>query len=196
MVIDQQLASIGIEVTNAQMKITTPHPSMTISNEAPTMTVERQDPEFKLDWEQVRAESGLKTPARLSRHVRDTGRKQVMDYIAKTAQDGDYLADVTSPGDRVAQLARQHTQQRNTKQINIASMPSSLPKVDWTPGSLDISWSRHKFTIEVSGNYMPEMLLDPPYSVEVFLRTSPYFKITVEEGPDPFVPGVVVDKNI
>jgi len=43
---------------------------------------------------------------------------------------------------------------------------------------------------------MPQLTVDPKHSVEVFLRTEPYFRVTVEEMVVPGMPGRFVDQAI
>jgi hypothetical protein len=66
-------------------------------------------------------------------------------------------------------------------ETNIGLMPASPPEVTWDKGYMRINWSKHNIIIDYSGEYMPDMTVDPKYSIEVFLRTQPYFRVMVEE---------------
>jgi hypothetical protein len=185
-IIDQQYAQIGVKVTRAQMHISTPQPQMQVNSEMPEMTVETQAPKFKLNWKKVQAESGLKRPIPLTLDIRDKSRQKILENTAKASRDGDFLAKVEQPGDRVVQIARRDSLQQSTKELNLGLMPKSKPEVEWTRGAIRIDWSRPHFDIEWTREYLPEIVIDPPYSVEIYLRREPYFKITVESGEDPF----------
>jgi len=82
------------------------------------------------------------------------------------------------------------------KDVNVGLMPQSSPEVIWDTGHMRINWSKHSVVIDFSGEYMPEMTIDPKYSVEVFLRTEPYFRVMVEEVIDPGAPGRYVDRAV
>ena len=194
--IDQQYATIGINVTPAQMKITTPHPEMTVTSESPEMTVESKRPEFKVNWKKVRSESGLKPPGDFTLSVRDNARGKIMNYVGESVHDGDYLGKVEAPGNRVARQSRTKSLKTAQVDINIESVPKSLPEVEWKPGYIHIKWSDHKFKIDWQGEYMPEILIDPPFSVEIFLRDRPYIKISVEDQLERSYAGRVVDKML
>ena len=193
--IDQQLASIGVEVTPAKIHISTPRPVMHISTELPEMSIERKAATFKINRKKINTESGLKPPDEIAKDISLAGKTAAMDFTNTTARDGEFLSDVTKRGNRIAQLARSKNIEKAVKtEVNIASIPKSTPEVIWDPGYMRINWSNHSVVIEWDGDYMPEMTVDPPYSVEVFLRNKPYFRITVEEGPDPYKAGSHVDR--
>jgi hypothetical protein len=59
-----------------------------------------------------------------------------------------------------------------------------------------INWSKHSVVIDWDGEYMPQFMVDPKHSIEVYLRTEPYFRIMVEEAIDPNRPGRIVDQAI
>lgn len=193
-VIDQQLAEIGLKVTPAQMNISFPRPEMHITQENAKMSVDRQNPTFKINRQNVLNESGLKSPEALASSYASEGQSAVLKATAKASQEGDYLAKVQQPGNRVVQIARQNSRQKSQKDINIGLMPKSSPEIEWTPGSMNINWSGHKLKIEWEGEYLPEMAIDPQYSVEVFLRTKPYFRVSLEEDTFSFGTGQNIDE--
>lgn len=195
--IDQQLAEIGVKVTPAQMHITTPRMEMEITSDDAEFEVESRGPTFKINRKKINEESGLLRPLTLSRDIAGTAKRKAMGGTAESVQDGDHLKKTELPGNRVAQLSKQKTLRSSTpKDVNIGLMPKSSPEIEWDPGYVHINWSGHKIKIEFQGEYMPNMVIDPPYSVEVFLRTPPYFRITVEEAPDPYMAGQVVDERL
>ena len=61
---------------------------------------------------------------------------------------------------------------------------------------MSINWSKHSILIDWDGEYMPQLTIDPKYSIEVFMRTEPYFRISVEEIAMPGMTGRYVDQAI
>lgn len=196
LMIEQQFAAIGIKTTNAQLHISTPRPQMQIETVASEMTIDRKNPSFEVDWEQVRAESGLVQPVRLARQLGSKAYAKGMESIAKSSRDGDHLGSVERGGDRVVDLARQQVMDNPQTDINVGLMPKSSPNVTWDPGYVNISWSRHKLIVEWDTEFMPEFVVDPPYSIEIFLRQQPSIKISLAEGDAPYDPGKVVDISL
>jgi len=197
--IDQQFAEIGVNSVAAKMNISQQHPKMTISTESPEMEIERQNPSFRINRKKINAESGLKGPQALTKDFRDNGRAGALRGSKTAVDDGNFLGDhAKKPGDRVGKLAHAKTMNAiaKRKQMNIGLMPKSQPEVVWDKGSLRINWSKHSVVIDWDGEYMPQVIIDPKSSIEVFLRTEPYFKVMVEEGVDPNMPGRIVDEAI
>jgi hypothetical protein len=194
LIIDQQFAEIGVKITPAQMQITTPHPEMQITREDAQMTVESQMPQFKINRQRINSESGLMNPLDLNRQIAGSSQDTALKGTAKTAEDGNFAVKTQEQGNRIAQIARRRSRQSSQKDLNIGLMPKSSPEIEWDPGHVKINWSGHEIRIDWVGEYMPETVIDPPYSIEVYLRTQPYFRITVEAGADPFQVGQRVDE--
>jgi len=196
--IDQQLAQLGIRSTPAKLNISMPRMKMKITSEAAQMKIERQAPTFKVSRKKVNSESGLKAPIELTQAYRDRGRTGAFRGTQTAVDDGNFLGETRRKGDRVGQLAHNKTMSAILKkqQLNIGLMPKNRPEVIWDSGSMSINWSRHSILIDWDGEYMPQLSVDPKYSIEVFLRTEPYFRVSVEDMVDPGRPGRYVDQAI
>lgn len=169
---------------------------MQVDRTDPEFEVESQRPEFKLNWKKVYAESGLKRPRDLSKAGLSSAVTKAAQGATESVHDGDFLSKVTQPGNRVAQLARQKTIKTQQAEINLSSMPRSQPEVEWTPGAVNINWTRGSLSIDWVGEYMPEVVIDPPFSIEIFLREKPYIKIMVEDGTAPMGAGTIIDQHL
>ena len=196
--IEQQLAEIGIRRTPAQMHIEQQQLRMSIKTEAPQMDIDRKDPSFKVNRKKINSESGLKPPDILSKDIRDRGKVAALRGVKTAVNDGNFLGDARKPGDRVGRLARAKTMSAilKKKEANIGLMPKSSPEVVWDKGYLRINWSKHSIVIDWDGEYMPRVTIDPKSSIEIYLRTEPYFRILVEEAEDHHFPGRLVDKAV
>ena len=198
--IDQQIAEIGVRVTNAQLNITMPRVQMRLINEVPTFEIERRNPSFRINRQQLNASMGLEPPSTFARSMSEVGRQGVMRGIRQAVSDGNFLGDVRRGGDRVGQLARNRAMseiaRRTSGRVNIGLMPNERPEVVWDMGEMSINWSRHSIIIDWDGEFFPEMIVDPKHSVEIFLRTEPYFRVSVEEMQVPGMTGVLVDQAI
>ena len=197
--IDQQLAEVGVRTTPAKMHITVPRMSMNITTENPQMEIDRQAPTFKINRKRINSESGLKSPSEISTAYRDAGRAGAQKGTKTAVEDGNFLGDpAKKPGDRVARLSKNKAMaaMMKRKQSNIGLMPKSRPEVEWERGYMRINWSKHSIVIDWDGEFMPQLTIDPKYSLEIFLRTEPYFRISVEDMIDPNMPGRLVDRAI
>jgi len=197
-VIDQQLAELGIKYTPGKLNIKLPRMKMRITNEPAQMQIERKAPSFRINRKKINSESGLKAPLELAQAYRDEGRTGALRGVKIAADDGNFLGETRRKGDRVPQLARSKTMSALMKkqQLNIGLMPKNRPEVVWDKGSMSINWSKHSIVIDWDGEFMPQMTIDPKYSVEIFMRTEPYFRVAVEEMDYPGKTGRYVDQAI
>ena len=196
LIIDQQPGAIGIRNTPAKMNISIPKSQISIKNERSQLQIDRKAPSFKVNQKKIRNESGLKDPAELSRIFRNKGRQAALRGARQNTEDGNFLANPKIPGDKsVPRLAKNKAMSRLQKpEINVGLMPQSAPEITWEKGYMRLNWSKHSVVIDWNGEYLPEMTVDPQYSVEVFMRTKPYFRVMVEEALD--TPGRYVDRAI
>ncbi len=181
--IEQQRAVIEIKTTNAAVQISTPRPQMRIigGNQPPQMQMEMQDPEFEVDWQRVRSESGLTPVIAKTKEIAGETQQLMLEYTSEAANDGSYLSQIEMGGNRVAQLAKQKTYAEGQTDINLGLMPQSQPNIQWTPGNISINWENSQLEVEWDGEFLPSVTVEP-HSVEIFLRDRPYIKITVVES--------------
>jgi len=180
--IDQQFAEIGVRSSPARMNISTPRPQMRIKTETPQMQIDRKNASFKVNRRKINNESGLKAPLELAKTFRNKGRQGAHRAVRTNVDDGNFLANHNVPGDKVPKLAaRKAMSALQKKDINIGLMPQTSPEVIWDRGHMRINWSKHSVVIDWDGEYMPTLTVDPKHSVEVFMRTEPFFRVMVEE---------------
>ena len=196
--IDQQLAELGIRNTPAKLNIRYPRMEMRIKTENAKMEIDRKTPSFRISRKKQEGEIGAKTPLEFAKTNRDQGRTGALRGAKTAVDDGNFLGEMRRKGDRVGQLARKKTMSAILKkqQVNIGLSPGSTAEVVWDKGSMSINWSRHSILIDWDGDFMPQLTVDPKYSVEVFLKTEPYFRVSVRDMIDPGMPGMVVDEAI
>ena len=185
--IEQQKAEIAVKSTPASMRISKPQLKMKITSEIPKFEAHQQVPRFKMNWKKVRSESGIKSQGEMSKAYREAGRQAALQGAKQAASDGNFLGNMRIHGDRVAMLAKNKALSdiQEKRQINVGLMPKSSPQVEWDKGSMRVSWSTHSLVIDWEGDYMPQVTVDPPHSVEVYLRTKPYVKVMVEDTAPP-----------
>ena len=196
--IDQQMAELGIRATPAQLKINQPRMKMRITNERPQMEITRKAPSFKINRKKINSEMGLNHPLEFTRTHRDAGKQGALKGTKTAVEDGNFLGDTKIRGDRVSKLSRNKSMNAilRKREANLGLMPKNRPEIVWDKGQMSINWSKHSLVIDWDGDYMPQLTIDPKYSIEIYMRTEPHFRITVEEIADPGVPGQFVDQAI
>jgi len=196
--IDQQFAEIGVRSTPAKVNISLPRMHMRINTERPQMQIDRKAPSFKVNRKKINNESGLKAPLELAKTYRNKGRQAALRGAKNAKDDGNFIANPNIPGDKSMPTLAKNKMKRAMQKMdyNVGLMPASSPEVVWDKGHMRINWSKHSVVIDWDGEYMPEMTIDPKYSVEVFLRTQPYFRVMVEEAVESGAPGRYIDQAI
>jgi len=190
-IIDQSFGSLGIELSPAQMRIVTPRPEMQIINEPAELTIEHQIPEFKVNWKKTQVPQA--TPARVATH---NTAADILPQESVAAGDNDKMSSARARGIIHSQRARQKSIKMDNVQVNLNSVPKATPEVEWTPGVINVNWTRGSLSVDWIGEYMPQVVVDPPFSIDVFLREKPYIKIMVEDGTAPGAAGSVIDMSL
>jgi len=198
LVIDQQLAEIGVNIMPAKMRISIPRMHMKITTEAPKMEIESEAPSFRVNRKKINNESGLKSPMEFAKEYRNEGISAALKGIKAAGKEGDFVGDARIRGNKFARIAHNKSLASATrkKQLDLALMPKSSPEFAWDKGYMRINWSKHSIVIDWDGEYMPRLTVDPKYSVEVYLRKEPYFRVKVKDMEDPNSPGRYVDQAI
>ena len=196
--IDQQLAEIGVRRTPAQMHIEQQQMEMKITTEQPHMNIERKNPSFKVIRKKANIGTSMKSSQDISKDYRDKGRSDSLRSAKSVAHSKNSDDEVKKFGSKVGRLARNTTMSTMIKkrEAGHASMSKGSPEVEWDKGYMRINWSKHSIVIDWDGEYMPKVTIDPKYSIEIYLRTEPYFRIIVNEGKDMSIPGSLVNKAI
>ncbi|MDR0858012.1 MAG: DUF6470 family protein [Oscillospiraceae bacterium] len=184
LVIDQQFAQLGVKFTPAQMTVSTNIVAPEIDTETSKPKIDSEVPAFTLNFSKLMSDVGVATPSEATDQYAGKGLDTSIQGTQVAANDGDYLASTDKPGDRVAQIAKQHNRPK-MPETNVASIPKAPPQITWSKGSVNINWSDHNVNIDWNSNYLPEIKIDPRASVEVYLRNQPKITISVEES-QPF----------
>jgi len=196
--IDQQFAAIGVRSTPARMNIAQPRPQIRISNQNTQLQIDTQAPSFRVNRTKINNESGLKAPLELAKDFRNKGRQAALRGARQAKDDGNFIANPHIPGDKsIPALARNKAMSRlGTREFNVGLMPASSPEVTWQKGDISINWSKHSIVVDCDGAHMPRVTLAPKHSVDVFLRTQPYFRVSIEQAVNTRTLGRFIDRSV
>jgi len=196
---EMQSAQIGIRSSNARMQISMPPGQMRIQNSTPELQIETQMPTFRAPRQQINNESGLAGPLSFARQFSGKGRQAALRATATYAAEGDAIANPNIPGDKsipmmVANKMKNYFRKPET---NMGLMPSSPPSLDWTPGYINVSATRHNITVDWSGSNTAQITADIDFPVEVNLTRRQSFNVTsVEPAVQNRTIGRYVDRMV
>lgn len=177
--IEQQMAVLRIETTNAQLHVEMPDRTMSIEYTPSEMTTTHEDPELLIE------SKGFKHTLKMDDIFTYSGQNEAKakgEYekgVKRTAQDGDYVANTKIRGNRLAQIQKRKILERKAMRMNSGKVPEDAMTIKGRPGKLKIDWSRHEVDITWEGNTFPQIYVDPPYAVEVYLDEKPYIRISL-----------------
>lgn len=177
---------LDITSTRAQLNISNKIRRFKVRSTPPQMKVHRQAAQFKVDWNKVWAQSGRRSPEHLQNHMKQVSRQKVDQAISRIVSNGNYMKQLhkyigtdTNP---VAELALESMKSKSAPpELNVASMPESLPDISWDPGGIKIEWTTGEVQIDWDEDFRPDITVSP-HSVEIRLSGKKEVKISV--NPD------------
>lgn len=190
--------TMNITSTRAQLQIKqTVRRHFKTHRTPPQMSVNHVSPKMKVNWKQVWANRGVRSPDFQYKYQRDASRQKVYESIQKTNADAAFLGAVEeyafTDTNRVGQLAYQDMLQDGLKEINVAP-PNPMPEVEWDKGSLSIEWTKGDLELVWDEDFRPQLSVTP-HSVEIRINGRREVKITVNED-GILMSGKQVDKKI
>ena len=199
LVIDQGAPAIGINQSPATLRINSNRLRMRVTQENPEMRVEGDDvPRFRVNRARLNDEMGLSQPSEFSARKVQEGRAGAARATRRAVQDGRVLGEITNLTDGVPRLARMRTLEaiQANAAFDLGHMPINRAEFEWDNNQTRVNWTNSTFIIDWEGEHMPTLTIDPRHSIEIYLRTAPYFRVLVSEGEDAAVSGRLVDTTI
>ncbi|PYZ92786.1 hypothetical protein CR194_14125 [Salipaludibacillus keqinensis] len=184
------LARINISTTQAQTGIQSQRPPMSIHQPQADMHIDQEFGSIRIsttasqlfiDQTEAFADADLKGPLRRSDEFAARSMQNVMQYIAKTTQQGDQMKKIEHGTNAIASIAKQNGE-RPTKQINYGTVPEHMGKVsiDYRPSDISIQADRSEPTIRVHKND-PQIHI-PRWESNVYLQQKNHIDFSVSGG--------------
>lgn len=130
--IESENIKLGINTSPSQLHIQTQKARVELEYVRPDINMHTEHVKVEISQVEAFASAGLKTYSMLSREAAHRGMQQCLEYIAKTAQDGDRLAAFELGGNPIADISERDAYPE--KEFNIVSMPSTGPEFNVLPG--------------------------------------------------------------
>ncbi|MCR4435069.1 MAG: DUF6470 family protein [Clostridiales bacterium] len=140
-IITQTHARIGIETTPGHMEMRCRAAKLQIHQEQARVNIHTELPKVQIDQHDAFASSGLKNFLELAREAAGRGYQQVMEFIGKTAEDGDRLAAIEKGGSPLADIAERDAYPEH--EFGMVTMPATGPKFDVKGGEVIIEPERN-----------------------------------------------------
>ncbi len=146
MSIERIPGSLEMQTTLARLELTQKHAKVNIETEQARVLI-NQYPCF--------AEEGLKNSLDLLKEQTQYAYRHVMEYIARTAQDGDAMKKIGHKANIMIDIVTRNSV--TTHEYGLGTMPISRPEISSTEGTVKIDPEPNGQGIHngVEGNYIP-----------------------------------------
>jgi len=155
------LARINISTVRAQTSLQSQRPLMRIHQPNADLQIDQElNGHFQIsttasklfiDQTEAFADADLKGPMRRVDEFAARSKQNVLQYVAKTIQQGEQLKKIENGGNAIASLAQQNGE-RAPKQYNVAMVPEHMGKVsfDYRPSevSVQVNWGEPNIRVQ------------------------------------------------
>ncbi len=142
--LESQPALISHETIHAKQTIQQPKAELDIQQPPAEMTIHRTPSKLTIDQAAAREAVGLKSIQKQIEEFADNGRQDLLQGIARVAQQGDELMKIENGGNPLTAQAKQNGEQPE-KQFNIGFIPPMFSvKLHYEPTKIDIDWQINK----------------------------------------------------
>lgn len=134
--IHQSFVKLGIETTNARLEMESTRPRLELTQKHAWVELHTEYPRIEIDQKEAFASAGLKGFRELAEEQSQIARSNAMEYIGRTAEDGNQLAAIENGGNPIADIALRNSY--TEKEFVFAMIPKVGPKISVKPGSVQI----------------------------------------------------------
>jgi hypothetical protein len=142
-------AQIDIDIIHAKLEWKTKNAELRLHQKPPEIDIKTEQPLLKIDQYQCFAECGLKNNYDFIKGQAQNGYQNLLQYIAKVAQNGDAMAQVGNQASIMLNIIR--SDYMNTHEFGLGMMPKSSPKVQLTGGTIEIKAAPRNGIGEING---------------------------------------------
>ncbi len=174
-----QLAHIHIQSQNAEVGLSQTRPNMNIRQHpavmqidqelAGTLSISKTASKLYIDQTEAFADANLKSPLRMSSEWSGKGEQAVMNYITKTARDGEQLKKIETGAKVLPQLAKQNGE-RQPKEVNVGFVPENAFKVTFDFEPLQITVESEWPDPNIEFHVKPPDIQIPKWETDVYLQ--------------------------
>nr|WP_090891234.1 DUF6470 family protein [Evansella caseinilytica] len=178
--IQSQHAQIGLQQHQPEMSIKQRGADLRIDQElVGTLRISTTASRLYIDQSEAFADADLKGPLRRGKEWGTKGKQSVLEYIAKTARDGERLKKIENGTNVLSELARESGQLK-VKEAHFTMVPKDIFRVrfDYVPSDVRISVDWPDPQIEVRRND-PDIRI-PKWQSKVYLQQKNWIAFSVE----------------
>jgi len=132
----------------------------------PDMEIDSPPAGFSIDNSKPLEELGFHKIHSLINHLKNQGREKVIEGIAETSRDGDFLGKLELGGNRIAQLSK-NKMREEIPEVNVDLLPKSKPQIDAETSPVRVKIK--EIDVKVENNFVfPKAKIEPD-KVRIYL---------------------------
>lgn len=135
--IHQTFGKIDLKQSDQTMRLQSKLPEMEMETKRDILKIEQRYPEVKISFKKSQADCGLSSPTSYAKLCAEKGMQAIIQYISRTAQNGDELMNSIEPDAKtlIDQIKRQVWEQ-DVKELNIDYL--DRPEIMFSMGEVKI----------------------------------------------------------
>ncbi|MEC2077886.1 DUF6470 family protein [Metabacillus fastidiosus] len=150
--LDSKFVQLGIKPTNARTETRQPQADLSIQQPKADLKIETVPSKLTIDQTEARADVDLKHISRRIEEAAQKGKQDLLEGIARRAEQGNELMKIENGGNPIAQHAKVNSV-KPMKEFNIGFTPSAgSVKINFEPAKVNIDVKRNKPIIETKPN--------------------------------------------
>ncbi|WP_144462165.1 DUF6470 family protein [Siminovitchia fortis] len=174
--IESTIGQIGMRTIPARQSIEQPRAVLEIQQPPAVMQIERTPGKLTIDQTKAWEDMNLKSTPRLVEEFAQDGRSQLLEGIARRAEEGDELMRIElGGGNPIPHIAKRNFEKPQAS-LNITFIPSPFSvKVNYEPDVLHIQWKQNKPIIHAEPQ--EPVIENEPGKVDIYMEREPSLKI-------------------
>lgn len=185
--------TLDITTRPAKVYIRNRRPVFRVRRSRPVMHVEKKAPSFKVNWLNVRAQTGIEYSSQISDKYNDEAFKRAMEAISQISRRSKNSMLLENRGNPIAGISKE----RISAAVRLNNAPRRIqnPQMEWDLGYFKVEWTDQQVEIEWDVSSTPEITVEP-HVVEIRVRNNPAVRIRVNKDAVRNAVGVRIDKKI
>lgn len=181
--ISQVWAQIGLDRSPSKLEIRTQPAILELEHKEAKVNIHTELTKIEIDQHDCFSSAGLKSPFELTKEAAERGHQAALEYIGKTASDGDRLAAIELGGNPIADIAKRDSY--TVHEFGLDFIPKVRPKIT-VKGSVELDPERNAEGINngVYGNYIPGDVNYNYTPTQINIYMKQYSSISYKYTPD------------
>ncbi len=173
------LPSLHIETNDAEIGLHSQRPPMQIKQEQAELRIKQKHvdiieisktaSQLYIDQTEAFADANLKSPLRMANEFWQKTKGEVLNYLAKTVQEGDEMMRIENGGGAIPRIAAQNSQ-ITPSETTLAYMPRSMSQVKFSYVPSELTIKAPYDEPEITVTLRPPQIEIPTWQTNAYIK--------------------------